>query len=151
MAVTVAEYLGANANTNPQPHPVVAPGQPIPGCPFTGLDCVKIGRGAPPVCSVWADNELWITCDQRLLSARQAAPINHQYINVRATEISSLLWPHPLTPADVAVARQFTILTSQSDFVFALNPGWRVVNLPVRYVMEIQGGGDTTGSIAPAL
>jgi hypothetical protein len=143
MPVTVAEYLGVNAATaHPAPHPQGQ--QPIPACPFMGQACSKIVRGEKPTCSAWADNRLWIICQDRLLSAIQTAPVTHLYLAARLREVADILWPNNAAPnTQIAVARQFRVLGSDCDYVFAIDPGWKVIPLPVRYVMEVQGGGIT--------
>lgn len=149
MPITIAEYLGVNAAAAaPVPHPK---GMGAPNCPFNGLSCTKVSKNKKPVCSVWAGSDLWITCQHRLLSDSKNAAITHPHMSVKASEIATRLWQFPFSLSQVAVARKKNIRDSQADFVFALNPGWRVVNAPLRFVLEIQAGGDTTDSYQQAV
>src|SRR3954463_2456213 len=146
MTVRVAEYLGHNAA---QPVVPYIAGQPIPNCPFSGFPCAKLDRTAPqkPVCSVWSnDDDLWIICEHRLLTTLKEVPTTQPYVANRLAEIAEVLWGPSLAPSDLAVARQHKFDGANADYVFAFNPGWRVPAAPVRFCMEIQGGGPTTNS-----
>lgn len=141
MAVKVAEYAGINiASSLPEPY---QEGDPVPICPFNGEDCHKIRRNEKPVCSIWWNDRYWISCEHRLLSPKQSVPITHDHVSTRIAEVARLLWGDDIPLDQLAIARQLPILMSKADFVFAVNPGWKVIALPLRYCMEVQGGGIT--------
>ncbi len=142
MSVNILEYLGKRTTDSIVPWVL---GDPIVECPFFDGPCAKISRRTPqkPICSVESDGRLWITCEHRLLTSKNV-PISHPYLSNRITEIAEILWGHPLNMSNVAVSREHNIAGFNADYVFALNPQWKVHNVPLRYSMEVQGGGDTT-------
>lgn len=155
MGVSVAEYLGIRVDGV---IPIV-PFSPqhighIPPCPFRNHVCDKVKRGNKPVCSVRNESgHLWIVCQYRLCApSPKDAPLNDHQIDVLRTVAKTIYSPQ-ITDAEILVKREVSIRVTDNsqysaDFVmWRLNPQQTSPFNPDRAILlEMQGGGETTGT-----
>ena len=148
MAVTVAEYLGKRTD-------VEEPITPITGaapCPFQhGNTCMKSTNGRNPVCSVRKDgDEFWIVCQNRLCSTKKDIPLcDHQRSIL--LDIAKHVFSPKVKPEQVLVRREVSLEVNQAtkykaDYIMTINEGKSPFPGPDRIILEMQGGGETSGT-----
>lgn len=167
MAVTIAEYLGQRTDSllPIQPVDIPPPGQgnQAPLCPFNDQPCIKMSKrenAKPPICSLRKPNgQFYIVCENRLLSTDIARLSNHQ--KTMLLEAGKALFGSTLQPNQLAIKSEVTIQTLEpnpdnphqgrprADFILAVADDAFQTLGSRRFIMEVQGGGETnnTGSI----
>jgi len=155
LTVTVSEYLGIDVSRGGPVEPVLGgKGTEVP-CPFRTGACSKALTGNRPVCSVRdGSGVLWIVCEHRLCATSpKNAPLTSYQQDVLVS-VARVLWGEQVTKADVAVKREVPVRTdgrsdSRADYVMVPTSDFRskdTSNLVGPIVLEMQGGGETSGT-----
>ncbi|MGC5776646.1 hypothetical protein [Paenibacillus pabuli] len=153
MPVVVAEYLGQRTDVDDVQIEPVEDGSLVQ-CPFMIGHCSKVKKKLKPVCSVRkTDGTIWITCQHRLCATMNGTLSGHQ-IDV-LHDIGRTVF-HPSVRADeVCVRREVRMTVNDgtdynADYIMTLSNGKSPYPGPDRFVLEMQGGGETsqTGKIS---
>lgn len=149
MGVSVAEYLGQRTDVdNPVIHPILTSAP----CPFSsGNTCMKTGRGKNPVCSVRKeDGTFWIVCENRLCTTKKDLPLCPHQQRI-LLDIARHIFDPSVTMDRVHVKREERLCVSDStkykaDYIMTLDNGLSSFPGPDRIIVEMQGGGETSGT-----
>lgn len=149
MGVSVAEYLGQRTDGN------VRDIVPITGktaCPFSsGNYCMKTGRGKNPICSVRKDDgTYWIVCENRLCSTKKDIPLCPHQSSI-LLDIAKHIFNSTVTADNIFVKREVRLRVSdttdyKADYIMTVNDGHSPYSGPDRIILEMQGGGETSGT-----
>lgn len=114
--------------------------------------CLKITSGNKPVCSVrQTDGTLWIVCRHRLCATEKGAVLT-QYQRDRLTEVAQVVFDPNVAANDIAVKREVPMPVVEgsnyaADYVMIrLDARRHQSTSPQRVVLEMQGGGETSGT-----
>lgn len=157
MSVAVAEYYGhrTDATRNIVPETSVTA-----LCPFMkDTPCKKLANDKkPPVCVVRKStkaqpNAMWIACSKRLCASQRNASLS-SYQKSMLLSIAQILFGSSITSADVCVKAEVPIKLRESsaksyraDYIFALqDPSKKSTSGPIRLIVEMQGGGETSNT-----
>lgn len=153
MSVAVAEYLGVRTD---QDEVCVSPCSfdVVPMCPFaTNMPCVKCKSSAKnePVCAVRnSKGEVWITCPDRLCSTKKDVPLGAHQKDI-LLKVARTVYSSDVQPEDVCVKREVRLSANDTtkynaDYIMSLKDGRTSYPGPDRLIVEMQGGGETTGT-----
>ena len=164
MATIVAEYLGRRTDVGEQISPVVL--KTNVECPFKNRGyCTKVQKGYEPVCSVRRvstkrnrlpienEKELWIVCPDRLCSTKKDLLLcDHQ--KKMLADIASYVFVGHNGPKEVCVKREVDLNVFGStakesyhaDYIMAAADTHIRTPGPNKLVLEMQGGGETSGT-----
>lgn len=148
MGVSVAEYLGQRTDID---NIAISPTAGQENCPFMNHPCPKIGKGYEPVCSVRKPNgTLWITCEDRLCSTKKNSPLG-EYQKEMLVNIASVIFQRNVQRQEVCVKREVRMQVYEgnnynADYIISLASGRNSLSGPDRLVLEMQGGGETSGT-----
>lgn len=146
MPVSVAEYLGQRTDVDDEIIPVEDRTR-VP-CPYMNSHCSKVIKGLKPVCSVRkSDGTVWITCEHRL-----CATSNHSltpYQSGQLLTIARTVYSPAVAPENVCVRREVKLSVNEdtdykADYMMTLRSGKSPYPGPDRFVLEMQGGGETS-------
>lgn len=153
MPVTVAEYLGQRTDID---NPNIQPAQYGQLCPFMNIKCpkIKLIDGKPhghPVCSVRRnDGTLWITCEHRLCATNQKLVLT-PYQKQVLLNIAKIVYAPSIKPSNVFVKREVRLKATKNkakdlkaDYIMCLKKGSANFAAPDRFILEMQGGGETS-------
>ncbi|CAG7658392.1 NotI family restriction endonuclease [Paenibacillus allorhizosphaerae] len=147
MPVSVAEYLGRRTDVEVEQIEPVEDKTIVP-CPFMNSHCSKVKKGLKPVCSVRkSDGTVWITCEHRLCATKNV-PLN-QYQSKMLLQIAQTVFSPTIQPEDVCVRREVRLTVNDgteynADYIMTLKTGKSPYSGPDRFVLEMQGGGETS-------
>lgn len=149
MGVSVAEYLGQRTDVVA---PNIVPTTVSTPCPFSsGNNCMKTGGGKNPICGVRKeDGTYWIVCENRLCSTKKNIPLcaHQQQILL---DIARHVFNPTVSMNDVAIKREEKLRVSdtteyKADYIMTINNGHSPYSGPDRVILEMQGGGETSGT-----
>ncbi|KAF6627784.1 restriction endonuclease [Paenibacillus sp. EKM208P] len=152
MPVVVAEYLGQRTDVDEVEIQPVEEGSEVQ-CPFMAGYCSKVKKKLKPVCSVRkTDGTVWITCQHRLCATMKGPLTNYQsgvLLDIARTVFHTSVKTH-----EVCVRREVRMAVNDgtdynADYIMTLSSGRSPYPGPDRFVLEMQGGGETsqTGKI----
>jgi hypothetical protein len=147
MPVTVAEYLGQRTDVDDIQIEPVEDGTEVQ-CPFMNGYCSKVKKKIKPVCSVRkTDGTMWITCQHRLC-ATMNGPLT-QYQTGVLLDIARTVFHPSVQPNQVCVRREVRMVVNEgtdynADYIMTLSTGRSPFPGPDRFVLEMQGGGETS-------
>ncbi|WP_293007289.1 MULTISPECIES: restriction endonuclease [unclassified Oscillibacter] len=149
MGVSVAEYLGQRTDVAA---PNIVPVNVKSPCPFSsGNNCMKTGGDKNPVCSVRKeDGTYWIVCENRLCTTKKDIPLcAHQQTIL--LDIAQHVFSPTITADQVLVKREEQLRVSdttnyKADYIMTINDGHSPFPGPDRVILEMQGGGETSGT-----
>ena len=150
MAVTVAEYLGKRTDVEDPITPII---EKAP-CPFQSDNtCMKSYNNKNPVCSVRKDgDEFWIVCQNRLCSTKKDIPLCEHQRTILLDIAQSIFNPR-ITAEQILVRREVPLKVNASgkkpyhaDYIMTINEGKSPYPGPDRVILEMQGGGETSGT-----
>ncbi|MCI3921340.1 hypothetical protein MO973_24540 [Paenibacillus sp. TRM 82003] len=152
MPVTVAEYLGQRTDVDNVEIVPVEDGAEIQ-CPFMKGNCSKVKKRLKPICSVRkTDGTVWITCQHRLCATING-PLTGYQTNI-LLDIARTVYHNTVLPEQVCVRREVRMVVNDgtdynADYIMTLATGKSPYPGPDRFVLEMQGGGETsqTGKI----
>lgn len=149
MGVSVAEYLGQRTDVD---NPVINPTLVKALCPFSsGNNCMKTGRGKNPVCSVRKDDgTYWIVCENRLCTTKKDLPLCPHQQGI-LLDIAKHIFSPTVTMDRIFIKREEKLRVSgttdyKADYVMTLDSGLSPFPGPDRIILEMQGGGETSGT-----
>lgn len=149
MGVSVAEYLGQRTDVTT---PTIIPITTKTPCPFSsGNACMKTGKGKNPVCGVRKeDGTYWIVCENRLCTTKKNIPLCTHQQNI-LLDIARHIYDSSITADQVAVKREVPLKVSdttdyKADYIMTINDGKSPYPGPDRIILEMQGGGETSGT-----
>lgn len=149
MGVSVAEYLGQRTDVD---FPVITPVRTKQPCPFSeGNNCMKSGKKKKPVCSVRKDDgTYWVVCQNRLCTTKKDIPLClHQQAIL--LDIAKHIFSPTVTADQVFVKREVQLRVSdlteyKADYIMTIGDGSSPFPGPDRLILEMQGGGETSGT-----
>ncbi|MBN8691187.1 MAG: hypothetical protein J0L72_10430 [Armatimonadetes bacterium] len=157
MAVHVGEYLGQCVNSSTEIIPYKE-GSPIPSCPFTHQECIKLRKKTnptQPVCSVVSGEKLFPVCENRVLPSLSVSPSPKNKSILLG--ISKVLFPGA-SHQDLKYGTQSTIrFRAQGETKgpsSSIRTDYILVNDDKDYIgrtsciLEVQAGGETSSTSA---
>ncbi|MDQ0902756.1 hypothetical protein [Paenibacillus sp. V4I7] len=143
MGVSVAEYLGQRTDIDSY---TIEPAEAGAMCPFMNSYCSKLQQGYEPVCSVRKrTGEMWITCKNRLCATLKSVELHPHQIGMLTKIADAVYDPHHVASSDILVKREEPLKASSkanynADYVMVRKGDTK------KLVMEMQGGGETSGT-----
>ena len=148
MGVSVAEYLGQRTDVAA---PNIVPTLNKALCPFSaGNTCMKTGKGKNPICSVRKDDgTYWIVCENRLCTTKKDLPLCPHQQGI-LLDIAQHVFDPTITLDRVSVKREVKLRVSnteyKADYIMTIDNGQSPFSGPDRIILEMQGGGETSGT-----
>lgn len=148
MGVYVAEYLGQRTDVD---NPAIVPVLRSATCPFSsGNNCMKTGGGKNPICSVRKeDGTYWIVCENRLCTTKKDIPLCAHQQGI-LLDIAHHIFSPMLKMDQVSVKREVQLRVAdtkyKADYIMTINDGISPYAGPDRVILEMQGGGETSGT-----
>ncbi|AWX59057.1 restriction endonuclease [Brevibacillus brevis] len=147
MPVVVAEYLGQRTDIDEVQIQPVEEGTQVQ-CPFMAGYCSKVKKKLKPVCSVRkTDGTVWITCQHRLCATINGPLTDYQSGVLH--DIARTVFHTSVRAEEVCVRREVRMTVNDgtdynADYIMTLTSGRSPYSGPDRFVLEMQGGGETS-------
>ncbi len=151
MGIYIAEYLGQRTDSS---LPIKPYSTNDTLCPFNGLSCRKIASQdkKSPVCSLRRNNEVYIVCEERLISTRGFSQAFTSYQKQKILEVARFIFNPSIAEADVGIKTEVPIKIPgrrgylKADFIVRLLNQNIQTSGPKGVIMEVQGGGETSNT-----
>lgn len=147
MPVVIAEYLGQRTDVDDVEIIPVEEGSEVQ-CPYMHGNCSKVKKKLKPVCSVRkTDGTVWITCQHRLCATINGPLTDHQ--SGVLLDIARTVFHDSVRADEVCVRREVRMAVNDgtdynADYIMTLTSGKSSFPGPDRFVLEMQGGGETS-------
>ncbi len=145
----IAEYLGQRTEFSQSITPIKGNSDL---CPFNGFPCRKITSAdrKAPICSLRRNEELYIVCEERLISTKIEKITSYQ--QEKLLEVSQYIYNPYIQPVDIGIKSEVSIKIPnkrgayKADFVIKLLNNTIETLSPRGAIMEVQGGGETSNT-----